>query len=61
MFSFDWSINIGNVLTVVGLLAVFVTAHAANVKRLQDMETKLDLIFHWFRNNIVNRSEREDS
>ena len=61
MFTFDWSINIGNVLTVVGLLTVFVTAHAANVKRLQDMETKLDLIFHWFRNNVINRQEREDS
>ena len=61
MFSFDWSINIGNVLTVISLLVVFMAAHSKNVKRLQDMETKLDLIFQWFRKNVINRQEREDS
>lgn len=60
-----WSISLGNVLTLGGLLFSFWLAHRANVQRLEDqatriakMETKLDLIFGWFEHNVIGRGEK---
>jgi hypothetical protein len=56
----DWSINMGEVLTALALLVGFVTAHAQNIRKLQDIETRLGLVFEWFQQNVVNAKRRND-
>jgi len=60
MFSFDYSINIGNILTLVSLLSVFVVAHSKNVRRMERIETKLGVVFDWFRTHVIANHERRD-
>lgn len=55
-----WELNVGHVLTLAVLLVSFWTAHRANVKRYQEdakdrqeMKTKLDVIYDWFKNSIL--------
>ena len=59
-----WEVNFGNVLTVFLLLLSFWGAHISNVRRvqsnaaeLQELKTKLELIYQWFCNNVVGRGE----
>lgn len=49
---FDWTINAGNVLTAVVLLVGLVKAHTQNIKRLQEIEFKLSLLYSWFTKKI---------
>lgn len=56
----DWSINVGEMIAAVVLLVGFVTAHTQNVRKLQDIETRLDLIYDWFTHNIINGGQRRD-
>lgn len=54
----DWNISVGNILTALGLLIGFYIAHVQNVRKLQDIDTKVKLIYDWFRHRIMN-SNRE--
>jgi hypothetical protein len=60
MPKFDWTINMGEVLTAAALFLGFVTAHQQNIRKLQDIETRLGLVFQWFQNNVVNAKRRGD-
>lgn len=53
----DWTINIGNLIAGIVLIVAFVAAHTQNVKRLQDIETKVGMIYSWFFSSIINRKE----
>ena len=61
-----WSINFGNVLTLGALLVSFWAAHISSLKRSEDattrlaaMESKLNLIYGWFENNVAGRKESQ--
>ena len=46
---FDMTVNLGNILTAVGLVVAFAVAHVQNVRKLQDIDTKLQMIFEWWK------------
>ena len=61
-----WKLDLGNVLTIVALLIAFWGAHASNVRhiksdtrRMEKMETKLDVIYQWFMSKIRNAGKIE--
>lgn len=54
---FDWTINAGSVIAGVALLVAFVTAHVQNRSSIQDMQTKVDLIYEWFKKRVILRGE----
>ena len=58
--TFNWNVDIGNVLTALGLLIGFYIAHIQNIRRLTQIETRLNMIYGWFVRRIVNREEPED-
>ena len=49
---FDWTVNLGNVIVGVGLFLGFLSAHIQNIKKLQDIETKVSMMFNWFQNRM---------
>lgn len=53
--NFVWEVNIGNVLTAVLLLIGFYAAHRQNIERIQSIETKVEMIYHWFLTKVVNK------
>jgi hypothetical protein len=57
---FDWSINVGELIAAFVLLGGFMTAHSQNVKKLQEMDTKLTIMYAWFEARVVNRQRRGD-
>lgn len=55
-----WPVIVTNLLTLVALMISFWVAHQANVKRIGEaaekfaaMETKLQMMYDWFRNTII--------
>jgi len=54
---FDTNISVGNILTALVLFAGFWHAHSQNIKRLERIEAKVDLMFHWFERTIIRRGE----
>lgn len=57
---FDWTLSMGNVLTALVLFLGFVRAHRQNIERLAQIEQRLDLIYRWFENRIINGSKRDE-
>ena len=59
-----WYYNIGNLVTLISILIAIAAFHFANVKRIetaarewQEIRTKMDLMFEWFKSNIITRSK----
>ena len=52
---FDFTINIGEILTAGGLLIGFFVAHTQNIQKLQDIKTKMDLMYEWFQKTVILR------
>lgn len=50
----DWTVNVGDVLIAVGLLVGFIAAHVQNVRRLQIIETRVEMIYEWFRRRVLD-------
>lgn len=58
---FDGSISLGSILTAGGLALSLWIAHRSNTqrieetnRRMQDIETKVTIMFRWFQNNVIN-------
>jgi len=51
---FDWTINMGELIAAGVLFLGFVSAHIQNIRKLQDIETRLGLIYDWWTRNVVN-------
>lgn len=51
---FDWTINMGELIAAAVLLLGFASAHMQNIRKLQDIETRLGLIYDWWTKNVVN-------
>lgn len=46
--AFDFTINVGGVVAVLGIVITIIKLHASNVSRMARMETKLDILFSWW-------------
>lgn len=51
---FDWNINVGNVLTALVMLGGFIGAHIQNVKNLQEIKTKVGMMYKWFEHHVIH-------
>lgn len=56
---FDWTVNMGEVIAAGVLFLGFVSAHIQNIRKLQDIETRLGLIYDWWKTHVLN-SRREE-
>src|SRR5438094_427981 len=45
------------IVTFASLLTVFLRAHIANVKRLQKIETELEIIYNWFQKHVIKSDD----
>ena len=57
---FEWKINLGDVVAVVGVLITVFTMHSQNIKRITELETKIEMMFDWFRNRVMNQQHSGD-
>lgn len=53
---FDWTLSMGNLLTAGALFIGFFIAHQQNIKKLQDIETKVTMMYEWFQRKIIHRN-----
>jgi len=58
---FDFTINVGEVLTAAGLLVAFFAAHTQNIRKFQAIETKMDMMYKWFQQTVIMRRNGGDS
>lgn len=56
----EWSISIGNILTAVGLAITLYTIHAQAIRRLDKIETQLEMMYEWFTRKVINRVDDQD-
>jgi hypothetical protein len=54
---FEWTVNIGNLLTAAVLLAGFLKAHQQNIKKLASIEERVDMMFRWFTAQVINHGK----
>ena len=52
---FDFTINVTNVVALLVFIAGLITAHTQNIRRLQNIETRLDLMYQWFQKHVINK------
>lgn len=55
---FDLTVNVGNLIAAGTLMCGFIAAHLQNLRRLDKIEARLDIVFRWWQNNIANRPIR---
>lgn len=53
----DWTINAGNVITAIGLLVGFIAAHQQNIKKIEKIEARVEIMFMWFTKNVFGPRE----
>lgn len=58
--TFDFSVNVGTVISAVGLVITLMKLHNSNVRRMEQIETKMDLIYRWFEKAIVLRTNSDE-
>lgn len=44
----DWSISLGTIVNIIAFLVTLIALHHANIKRLAELETKVDAMWEWF-------------
>jgi hypothetical protein len=54
---FNWDVNVGTIIAIITFLVSLYTFHISNVRRYERIETKLNILFEWFQNNVVGRGE----
>ena len=52
---FDFTINIGNVVSVATLVVTFYVSHVRAIRHLENLDTKVNLVFDWFQKNVINK------
>lgn len=52
---FEWKINLGDVVAVLGVLVTVFTMHTQNIKRITELETKIEMMFRWFQRRIIDK------
>jgi hypothetical protein len=54
----DWTFSIGNLLTVGAMLLAFIGAHIQNIRRMDRIEQKLNLMFGWWKRTVIEKQGR---
>jgi len=54
---FDGTIHLGDVLTLIGIGVTLIALHSKNTRRFTSIETKVDMLFDWFRESVVKRKK----
>ena len=54
MLKFDWTINFGQIVTIVSLFFAAIAAYMNLVRRIDRIENNLQLIFDWFKANVID-------
>jgi hypothetical protein len=57
-FKFEW--NWSNIIEFVGLVFMFYKMHTGNIKRLSSIETRIDIMYDWWRRHIVHGGATSD-
>lgn len=52
---FEWTINIGSVAEVLTIVVALYAMHMQNVRRLEKIEERLNIMFRWFEANVLGR------
>jgi hypothetical protein len=47
--TFDWTVNLGTVVSGLALAIMVLGLHRANIVRITRMETKLDMLYEWWK------------
>lgn len=55
---FDWTLNFGTVLQLFGMFIMVVGLYIKLNERIQKLETKMDLVFSWWRNQMGSDNDR---
>lgn len=48
--------SISHIIELIGIVITVVTLHRQNVARMTQMETKIDLIYQWFKRRVIFRN-----
>lgn len=56
---FDWTIGFGNIVTLAAMLAATVVGYVNLIRRIDRIETKVDMMYDWFANNILGITKKE--
>jgi hypothetical protein len=54
---FSWEINVGTIIAIITFLVTLYSFHISNVRRTERIETKVNMIYEWFQNNVIGRGE----
>lgn len=57
---FDWTINVGHVLTAIGLLLVFGRVFFTVLRRLDHIEFQVSTMWAWFEKHLGIRNGKTD-
>lgn len=58
---FDTTINLGNILTIIGGLGTLAALHMQNIRRLDKIEARVEVVYQWFVKNVINATRRSQS
>jgi hypothetical protein len=53
-----WELNVGHLITIAIFLLGVGGSYVKLTRELQEMKTKLDLLFDWFQDNIINAKHK---
>lgn len=51
---FDWTINMGSIITGTALLLGFLKAHVDNKTIQRDMQYKVNVMYKWFEKHVID-------
>lgn len=52
---FDWKVSIGSVISALGVMITVLGIYWHMAGRLQEMETKLNIMFTWFTRTVIGK------
>ncbi len=56
---FDSTVSLGNLVTLAVFVLTLFKLHTDNIRLMTRMETKLDMMWKWFQNNMVIKSKHQ--
>jgi len=57
---FDWKVSIGSIVSALGVMITVLGVYWHMAGRLQEMETKLNIMFTWFTRTIIGQGQNEE-
>ena len=56
----EWTLNMPQLIEVGTFLLTLIVLHTTNVRRLQKIETRVEMIYEWFMRHIVDGKPRRE-